>query len=193
MSSKNEDIRSRRTRKQLRQALIDLTAEIGYDAVTVTELAERAMINRATFYRYYEDKEDLLFRGMYEFFDSFVADAGPPSDRSSKSLVESLIHIRDNRDFYRVMLGPKGVAAFQDRVWRYHLEIAGRRLPQLLQGSVGTDIQILKGLVAGALGGIVRVWLEEGCITEPEALAKKLFQLVSAGIAPFQENRLPPG
>ena len=54
------DLRVRRTRKLLGEALVSLVGEKGYDAVSVAEIAERAMVNRATFYLHYEDKYDLL-------------------------------------------------------------------------------------------------------------------------------------
>jgi AcrR family transcriptional regulator len=57
------DLRVRRTRKVLKSALIELTIEKGFAAVTVQDIADRAMINRATFYRHYLDKYDLL--GQY--------------------------------------------------------------------------------------------------------------------------------
>ncbi|MBZ0292889.1 MAG: TetR/AcrR family transcriptional regulator, partial [Anaerolineae bacterium] len=51
-----EDLRVRRTRKLLQQALIELTVERGFSEITVGDIAERAMGNRSTFYRHYLDK-----------------------------------------------------------------------------------------------------------------------------------------
>jgi AcrR family transcriptional regulator len=68
-----EDLRVRRTRKLISDALIDLTKEKGFAAVTVRDIAERAGINRATFYRHYQDKFDLLDRyaeAVYELLDT---------------------------------------------------------------------------------------------------------------------------
>ena len=62
-------LRMRRTRKALIQALIELTIEKGFAAITVQDIADRAMVNRATFYRHYLDKRDLLdqyMRAVYE-------------------------------------------------------------------------------------------------------------------------------
>ena len=42
------DLRIRRTHKFLKDAMIQLIAEKGFDAITVGDIAERAMINRAT-------------------------------------------------------------------------------------------------------------------------------------------------
>src|SRR5215813_8943534 len=68
-----EDLRVRRTRKSLMQALIELTIEKGFSAITVQDIADRAMVNRATFYRHYLDKYDLLdqyMNGVYEMTES---------------------------------------------------------------------------------------------------------------------------
>ncbi len=56
----NGDRRVRRTCRLLREALIALVAEKGYDVVTVEEITERADVGRATFYLHYQDKDDLL-------------------------------------------------------------------------------------------------------------------------------------
>ena len=61
-----EDLRVRRTRKLITQALIELTIEKGFAALTVQDIADRAMVNRATFYRHYLDKHDLLDKYMQE-------------------------------------------------------------------------------------------------------------------------------
>ena len=44
----------------MREALIELIEERGFDALTVGEITERAMVSRAAFYRNYQDKYDLV-------------------------------------------------------------------------------------------------------------------------------------
>ena len=50
------DIRVVRTRKALREALIDLLQDAPYELVQVTEIAQKALINRVTFYNHYASK-----------------------------------------------------------------------------------------------------------------------------------------
>ena len=57
------DRRVRKTRKALRDALVELTLEKGYAAVTVGDIADRADVGRTTFYAHFTDKEDLLLGG----------------------------------------------------------------------------------------------------------------------------------
>jgi AcrR family transcriptional regulator len=54
------DLRTRRTRRHLRDALVELIAEQGYEAVTVVDVCERAMVHRTTFYKHYAGKPELL-------------------------------------------------------------------------------------------------------------------------------------
>jgi AcrR family transcriptional regulator len=49
--------------ERLRAAAIELFLELGYDNVTVSQIADRAGLTRRTFSRYFTDKRDVLFAG----------------------------------------------------------------------------------------------------------------------------------
>jgi AcrR family transcriptional regulator len=51
-------------RMRLVRAAIDLFAEQGYDDTAVAEIAERAGLTRATFFRHFRDKREVLFAGQ---------------------------------------------------------------------------------------------------------------------------------
>ncbi|MGZ3629559.1 MAG: TetR family transcriptional regulator, partial [Ktedonobacteraceae bacterium] len=53
MTQKADNLRVKRTKILLREALIALIEEQGFDALTVGELTKRAMVSRAAFYRNY--------------------------------------------------------------------------------------------------------------------------------------------
>lgn len=55
-----QDRRVRRTQHLLAKALIALTLEKGYEAVTIKDITEKADIGYATFFRHYHDKDELL-------------------------------------------------------------------------------------------------------------------------------------
>lgn len=57
---KKLDPRIKRTRQLLRQALLDLMGETSFEAITVKDIAERATVNRVTFYAHFQDKYALL-------------------------------------------------------------------------------------------------------------------------------------
>lgn len=59
-SGSRVDLRTRRTEQHLREALVELMAQRGYEPVTVVEICERAMVHRTTFYKHYDGKLELL-------------------------------------------------------------------------------------------------------------------------------------
>ncbi|HLB47612.1 MAG TPA: TetR/AcrR family transcriptional regulator [Anaerolineales bacterium] len=65
---KKVDPRIKRTRQLLQQALMDLMREKSFQAITVHDIAERATVNRVTFYAHFEDKYALLEYTMREMF-----------------------------------------------------------------------------------------------------------------------------
>lgn len=57
---KKLDLRVQRTRSALTGALYDLMCQKSLDDITVTELCEKAVIRKATFYKHFGDKTELL-------------------------------------------------------------------------------------------------------------------------------------
>ena len=62
------DPRVKRTRKLLQDALISLLAEKSFHSISVQDIAERATLNRATFYAHFEDKFALMDYLVREIF-----------------------------------------------------------------------------------------------------------------------------
>lgn len=50
-------------RERLETAALELFAQNGYERTTASEIAERAGLNRATFFRHFADKREVLFGG----------------------------------------------------------------------------------------------------------------------------------
>lgn len=65
------DLRIRKTYALLHHAFTELMEEKGFEAFTVGELCERAMIRRATFYTHFDDKYQYFNFYMNEIFQGF--------------------------------------------------------------------------------------------------------------------------
>jgi AcrR family transcriptional regulator len=64
------------TRERLVRAALDLFTEQGYDATTVSEIAERAGgLTKMTFFRHFPDKREVLFAAGQEVHSRILADA----------------------------------------------------------------------------------------------------------------------
>ena len=76
MEQSGTDRRVRKTKSQLRLALMELLVEKSAKNISVRELAERADINRGTFYIHYRDVGDLLQRLEDEMADRLADQRG---------------------------------------------------------------------------------------------------------------------
>jgi AcrR family transcriptional regulator len=76
MSLQEKNVRLRRTQKLLREVLVELIDERGFDAITIGELTTRAMVSRAAFYRNYQDKYDLVEQIFEEAMSALLAAVG---------------------------------------------------------------------------------------------------------------------
>jgi AcrR family transcriptional regulator len=98
------DLRVRRTRMALQNALITLLQERDFQAITVRDLTEQAMVNRATFYDHFVDKYALLDSAIRDWFSQILREklgaTHQPSPEHLAVLVttacEFLRHLRDH-------------------------------------------------------------------------------------------------
>lgn len=87
-----KDLRIVRTKKFLYEGLIQLLKERPFEEVKVSDICEKAYINRSTFYAHYSDKYDLL--------DAFIKDL----KLSLAKELEQNKNISNSREYYLEML-----------------------------------------------------------------------------------------
>jgi AcrR family transcriptional regulator len=164
-----DDPRVQRTRDRLRTALLSLAAQSEPGAVTVSTVARRAGVNRATVYQHYADLDALIADAM----ESAVAHVArcaalcpldAPRDRAPEPLVDLFGHVADSAVLYRRMLSDHGSARFTNRLrGRLAEELAARfeegaRPP----GFDGVPVRTHAAYLAGALVGVIADWVGVG-------------------------------
>lgn len=183
-----ENVRVRRTRKLLRDALIELIEERGFARVTVAEICERAMVSRAAFYRNHRDKYQLVEL----IFDEAVAELlgsmdGPADGPGGRSPLERWVgffeHVDGYHRFYGALLGRNGSPWFADRMRATLAAMVTEHLP-LPAARPGAD------LVPTVLGAMfvqsITWWLDQGRPYSPRRIAVRSARLASAVIAEAQ-------
>ncbi len=85
------DPRVRRTRQMLQQAMSALLREKEFVDITVQDITEGADLNRATFYKHFLDKYDLLNAIVRERFQTHLDAALPENPKLSPKTVAILI------------------------------------------------------------------------------------------------------
>lgn len=185
-SEENEDLRVRRTRKLLLTALMELTIQKGFNSVTVKDICNHAMVNRATFYRHYTDKYDLVDQYMDELYELLDQSQGEPSFDGSygppAGLIRMLEHLRSHADFYRAMLGLKGYPLFAERI-QFYMERRFRRSLPANPAPPNPDqlpIDMQLRVISSAGLGAILWWLEKGMPITSEQMATWAVQISKA-------------
>jgi AcrR family transcriptional regulator len=202
MTQNSGDLRARRTRKLLRDALLELIEERGFDAITVGEIAERAMVSRAAFYRYYQDKYDLVEQIFDEAIQTFVSDIGPRSHDAlnfdlqnvptPQRWVKLFEHFAQYERLYRVLLSGKGSPWFAMKMRATLAEIRNEHEQEhagTINGKRATSSHMAAGGLVPALVDALIIdtviwWLEQGKPYPPKQIATYCWRLI---ISMFKE------
>jgi len=163
MSDSRPDRRPARSRRRLKEALLALIQERGYDKITVGDITNRADVGRSTFYAHFTSKDDLLFSGFDKWVRS-LADFSTPGMSPSAAFRFSrpmLDHVRTQRKFFRAMMVDAADRAIRRRVTALLAEVIVRELDRLADHRDGRRIRAAEArCVVGAWLGIVTWWLE---------------------------------
>lgn len=185
MTQPVKDLRVRRTQKLLREAFIELIEERGFDALTVGEITERAMVSRAAFYRQYHDKYDLVEQIFAEAIQAlFNAVSEPFTEHPTQVWVRFFEHIAEYERLYRALLGRKGSPWFVLKMRASLIELvkAYERSHVQLGGYPTYPLSdaFLSDLMVTMLVEAITWWLEQGRPYTPQEIARRCALLISA-------------
>lgn len=181
---KKLDRRVVRTRQLLRDALTELILEKGFDAVTVSDIAERANLGRATFYLHYRDKEELLFKSLEAVFDELVEKIEPlGSNFATSPPMVAFQHAAENSDLYLIILSGQGSGSIYKRVREYMARIALERFLTDIVTDTTLPRDLLANYVSGSLLSLIDWWLRNGMPESAETMALNFHSLMMLGLA----------
>lgn len=112
-----EDPRVLRTRQLIREAFRELLQNKGFDAITIKDIAQRATINRATFYTHYEDKYALMEEITEESFHKMIPEQVENAHEFTAEICNELILMTHRYivDFYQICrMDSKSIATLVD-------------------------------------------------------------------------------
>lgn len=180
------DRRKLKTRKALHQSLVALVLEKGYDAVTISEIAENADLGRATFYLHYKDKDELLIEMMNALVNDFMAQLSKYPIRLLDIEHTELIHqaflfAKQHSDLFRVIMRGHGpfttTLRLQEQIAEY--------IQQRSRENFGIDglnpripADVISNYFAGALLSCIFWWLEKDSGYTAEQMAEYYKKLV---------------
>ncbi|WP_206784496.1 TetR/AcrR family transcriptional regulator [Amycolatopsis sp. MtRt-6] len=86
--------KQKQAREQIVEAAFELFAERGFTEVTVTDIAERAEVGRTTFFRYFGDKQEVVFADEQQLLNQLAERQRALPDEAPQSLPAALGQVR---------------------------------------------------------------------------------------------------
>ena len=156
---KKQDARVRYTKMMIRSSFIELLREKPVAKISVTELCERAGINRATFYAHYADPSDLL--------------------RSIEDEILNDLSIGENADVCSVLLSSSGDAGFQAKVVD---AVEQPFLASFRHGGSREVAEYFYTFAADGCVGMLKKWLAGGMTVPPAKLANMMARFTARAV-----------
>ena len=177
MISAEEKISTRRTYLLLSQALFSLLEENPFEKITLTQLCDASMVPRSTFYRYFEDKYDLLYYCLQTFFETVRLDRDIMylKDGKGHAFVDKLISVIDqNKDSFTKICRTNKDGIFMDILRNYLMQIIEQILHQLQKEGCALKISqpVFTYLLADLYISMAKCYLEADHGQDPGSFAR---------------------
>jgi AcrR family transcriptional regulator len=194
MPNRSIDRRAARTRATVHDALLALIRDKGYDAVTVSDICERAKIARSTFYAHYTGKDDLMRSGFKNLSD-LVGDsqmvASTQRDPKQRDLAFSRAmfeHARSHVHLHGTLMGSRGGTIALDMIRHMLCDVVRREFFAAGKKPMdGVNRELIVRYMVGAFMGVVAWWLDGGAKLPIERIDDMFQRLASEGMASLDQ------
>lgn len=178
-----DDPRVKRTKQLIQQAFAELIKEKGFDAVTIQDIAQRATINRTTFYAHYSDKYILLDELTALAFKNMIPEEITQTQEFTEDICRKLIELTYNYiiAFYRTCkFDTKSFAVQIDGKVK---QILHRYIESILQKSeTSTNADINAAMISAAIYNAAYYWYETNKSDNIEQLSDAVSLFIINGL-----------
>ena len=198
------DRRVQRTRKMLRESLLSLILEEGYDEISIQDITDKANLGRATFYLHFKDKDELLLEVMDQLMGDILAQVPQLSEsqwrlEDTKAIIKLFDFAMEHYDLYRILtIGGGAITAarqLQTTIAKNIKEsIQAELAAQETKPAVPTDF--IANHLAGSLLATIYWWLDNDLPYTAEEMAvmfQKVNHLDHESILGFDQLNSAPG
>jgi len=179
------DARVRYTKMIIRNTFFSLLEEKSVSAITVKELCEKADINRATFYRYYQDIYDLLDQVEDENVSMLMEktrESGTEMSGFIKSILDAII---ENKNLYYKYMKSDAGEHFTKKILNSYYPEAYKSLSALYPNLSDERIKWYYSYITGGSASIIDSWVRNGMAEATDEVAgfiAKIFDATTIGM-----------
>lgn len=173
------DRRIQRTKRRLRQGLIDLTLKQGFETLTIRDITQQADVGYASFFRHYKSKDDLLLDVLEHLLQEIEVLLQPSRETADAATSGTLLfnHVTENEALYRVLLSSDGNHFALDRLRSFGVESFLEQHTPLTDSPIPPDIAA--DHIVNATINLIQWWLTHNKPYPPTRMGEIYSQLVA--------------
>lgn len=182
-----DDQRSIRSSEMIYSGLAQLMREKAYHDITVTDLVHAAKVGRTTFYRNFDEIEDVLrwrcdqvLEGVMRYLQEYRRSTHQ-QEIGGTMLKPMLRYFYLHSELIELLLQAERISLFEEAMFRQFAP-----LKPLLGAFYQIDAEYVEYLMAIRIGGVTNIlthWVETGKRQAPDDLADRLNAIVGSGTA----------
>ncbi len=187
--------KKQQTREAIQQAALALFSAKGYRDTRIADIAERADVSEATFFRYFSTKEDLALSGVNARIDGVVEalEQRPPDElplAACMAVMETpgaltLVPTTEQRLEFKLLAENPNLSGH----FFLHVSTVTQRLAVDFAARLGqepTDLlpRLIANAVVSAIYAVFQVWVADPGHADPWNQAGESFRLLASGLEP---------
>lgn len=170
--------RQTETKEYIKEAVAQLLSEQGFEQLTISQITQRAGINRGTFYLHYQDKYDMIDQLKEDTLNQIFYILQEEDQHPRRAIIKILMYIQENFAFIsaisksRYVNFSEYIKEFILRILSYshHFETAITELYQI-------PFLYAREVYLASLGSIISLWIENGGQESPQEMADILLRI----------------
>jgi len=181
---KTEDLRVRRTRMLIQKAFVELLEEKKFHSITIQDIADRAMVNRATFYAHFPDKYALFEYSMRQMFrqtlESKLTENYEYCASTIQSLIATVCEFLAHVDDHCMPVDKQGLPPFDEQITLLVSEALLKGLQSLDSPLHIASPALVADLTSWAIYGAALHWSrQKHCTESPEEFASRTAPMIA--------------
>lgn len=161
------DARTRYTKMIIRNSFLQLLREQSIEKISVAEICRLAEINRATFYRYYENQYDLLSALENEMLDDIKKYACEYNGNIDKLTETILSKLSEQQEMWTLLLSDHADLGFLSKIYSFFED-------HLTRNYSTKESELRYRFLLYGYSGIFDYWIKGGMKEPPKVIAEYL-------------------
>ena len=178
--------RKHSTKDYITIALYYLMSKYDYDSITVTDICAKARVSRMSFYRYFNNKEDIFINYCDERFEEFFASIKEKNVTDIMSfLVEIFLFLKKYARQVTVLKKAKKENLIVEKFTDYGTYLA-KHIDLTIDNNPMAN-RIIAAFLAGGTANILLLWFDLGLDVPPKEMAEMAYNIFRT----FKEKSKP--